>query len=44
MTKVRAGYACSNLSLENNFKTFRLKTVEDKDEEKITEVICIIKS
>lgn len=39
MTKVRAGYACLNLSLEDSFRTFRLKTVEDKDEEKITEVI-----
>ena len=39
MTKVRAGYACLNLSLENSFKTFRLKTVEDKDEEKITQVM-----
>lgn len=39
MTKVRVGYACLNLSLQNSFRTFRLKAIEDKDEEKITKVI-----
>ena len=39
MTKIRAGYACLNLSLEDSFRTFRLKAVEDKDEDKITDVI-----
>ena len=41
MTKlsVRPGYACINLSLGEGFKTFRLKTVENKEEEKITSVI-----
>lgn len=37
--KVRAGYACINLSLKESFRNYRLATVENKDEDKITEVI-----
>ena len=37
--KIRPGYACLDLNLESGFKTFRLKAVENKDEEKITAVI-----
>lgn len=38
-TKIRAGYACINLSLKESFKNFRLATVEKKDEARITEVL-----
>jgi len=38
-TKIRAGYACINLSLKDSFKNYRLATVEKKDEERITEVL-----
>lgn len=37
--KVRIGYACINLSLDRKFRTFRWKSVEAKDIEKIKEVI-----
>lgn len=38
-TAIRVGYACINLSLKESFRNYRLKTVENKDEDKITEVI-----
>lgn len=38
-TKIRAGYACINLSLKDSFKNFRLATIEKKDEEQITKVL-----
>lgn len=37
--KVRVGYACINLSINKKYRTFRLKTVQDKDIKKIQEVI-----
>ena len=37
--KIRVGYACINLSLKKKYKTFRLKTLQDKDIKKIEEVI-----
>ena len=37
--KIRVGYACINLSLNKKYRTFRLKTIEDKDIDKIKEVI-----
>ncbi|MGL6173028.1 MAG: UV DNA damage repair endonuclease UvsE [Cellulosilyticaceae bacterium] len=37
--KTRLGYACINMSLKNRFRTFRLKTVEERDISKIKEVI-----
>lgn len=37
--KIRPGYACINLSLKKRYRTFRLKTVEEGDIEKIREVI-----
>ncbi len=37
--KVRIGYACINLSLGKKFRTFRWKSVEDQDIQKIKEVI-----
>ena len=36
---IRVGYACINVSLKENFKNFRLLTVEKKDEAKIIEVM-----
>ena len=38
-TAVRVGYACINLSFKESFRNYRLKTVENKEEDKITEVI-----
>lgn len=38
-TVIRVGYACINLSLKESFRNYRLKTVETKEEDKITEVI-----
>ena len=37
--KIRPGYACINLADKNNFRKFRLKTIEDNDISKIREVI-----
>lgn len=37
--RVRIGYACINLSLNKKYKTFRLKTIQDRDISKIEEVI-----
>lgn len=37
--KIRVGYACINLSLDKKYKTFRLKTIQDKDINKIIDVI-----
>lgn len=37
--KIRVGYACINLSLNKKYRTFRLKAIEDKDINKIKEVI-----
>ena len=37
--KIRPGYACINLTDKNNFRKFRLKTIEDNDISKIREVI-----
>lgn len=37
--KVRVGYACINLSIKSHYRNYRLKTVEDQDEAKITDVI-----
>lgn len=36
---MRIGYACINLSINKKFRTFRIKTIEDKDIDKIKEVI-----
>lgn len=38
-TAVRVGYACINLSLKESFRNYRLKAVENKEEDKMTEVI-----
>lgn len=38
-TAVRVGYACINLSLKESFRNYRLKAVENKEEDKITKVI-----
>ena len=38
-TAIRVGYACINLSFKESFRNYRLKTVENKEEDKITEVI-----
>ncbi len=37
--KIRPGYACINNTIKENFRNFRLATVEKKDETKIIEVI-----
>lgn len=37
--KIRLGYACINLSLKKKFRTFRLKTLEERDIPKIKEII-----
>lgn len=37
--KVRIGYACINLSISKKYRTFRLKTLQDRDIKKIEEVI-----
>ncbi|PHV70901.1 UV damage repair endonuclease UvsE [Sporanaerobium hydrogeniformans] len=37
--KVRPGYACINLSIGENFKSFRRATVEKKEVEKLTKVL-----
>lgn len=37
--KVRIGYACINLALDKKYRTFRLKTIQDNDINKIKEVI-----
>ncbi len=37
--KVRPGYACINVSIKENFRNFRLATVEKKDNEKLIDVI-----
>ncbi len=37
--RIRPGYACINLSIEENFKNFRLATVEKKEVEKLTNVL-----
>ena len=37
--QVRVGYACINLSLNRKFRTFRWRTLETKDSEKIRQVI-----
>lgn len=37
--QMRIGYACINLSLNKNYRTFRLKAIENHDIEKIKEVV-----
>lgn len=37
--KIRPGYACINKSIKENFRNFRLATVEKKDDEKLIAVI-----
>lgn len=39
LCELRIGYACINLSLKKKYRTFRLKTIEDYDIEKIKEVV-----
>lgn len=39
LCQMRIGYACINLSLSKNYKTFRLKAIEDQDIEKIKKVV-----
>lgn len=37
--KMRIGYACIHLGMKKKYRTFRLKTIEDRDIEKIKEVV-----
>ena len=37
--RIRPGYACINASIKENFRNFRLATVEKRDDEKLIDVI-----
>ncbi|MGL4800575.1 MAG: UV DNA damage repair endonuclease UvsE [Cellulosilyticaceae bacterium] len=37
--RLRVGYACINLGMKKKYRTFRLKTIEERDIDKIKEVV-----